>query len=356
MRTLAKSAFEPMVTLKTIAEKAGVSVHAVSRVLNGQNKENRPSAIARAEKIRTIARELGYRPNAAAQAMKQGAFKSIMLLMSHDVHTAFLSNTTMVSMQEMLNSYGYRLMFTILPPRMEAETEFPRFFQENYVDGIVISFVKAVPDWLGELLDNMHVPKVWLGSKKEFNCVRHDDLKSARQGTERLIMRGHHRIVYVDLIMANHHLDRGHFSNFDRETGYRQAMEEANLTPVVIRPDEYVDEGNLTHYVDEAVLSRHEPTAVICYGMHSGKALLYACARRRISIPDELSMLTWLHHETFENDMLVSGFMPSNQNIGKLAAKAICEQIEQKETRRPTIVVPFAFCEGDTFGDVPSRL
>ena len=131
MRTLAKSAFEPMVTLKTIAEKAGVSVHAVSRVLNGQNKENRPSAIARAEKIRTIARELGYRPNAAAQAMKQGAFKSIMLLMSHDVHTAFLSNTTMVSMQEMLNSYGYRLMFTILPPRMEAETEFPRFSQRH---------------------------------------------------------------------------------------------------------------------------------------------------------------------------------------------------------------------------------
>lgn len=57
-----------MVTLDAVAAQAGVSRDTVSRVLNGRTKEIWPSMVQRAERIRRIAVEMGYRPHAAALA------------------------------------------------------------------------------------------------------------------------------------------------------------------------------------------------------------------------------------------------------------------------------------------------
>ena len=59
------------VTLKEIAALAGVSIYTVSRVLNGKTKEAYKPAIERAEKIRQVARQLGFVPNASARAMQR---------------------------------------------------------------------------------------------------------------------------------------------------------------------------------------------------------------------------------------------------------------------------------------------
>ena len=55
-----------MVTLKDIATKAGVSIMTVSRVMNGK-----PGKVSKAtaEKIRSIADEMGYIPNSSARSL-----------------------------------------------------------------------------------------------------------------------------------------------------------------------------------------------------------------------------------------------------------------------------------------------
>ena len=55
-----------MVTLKDIAERAGVSMMTVSRVMNG--KEGKVSEKT-AERIRTLADEMGYIPNSSARSL-----------------------------------------------------------------------------------------------------------------------------------------------------------------------------------------------------------------------------------------------------------------------------------------------
>ena len=55
-----------MVTLKDIAEKAGVSSMTVSRALNGKSKDISQKT---AEKIKKIAEEMGYIPNSSAKAL-----------------------------------------------------------------------------------------------------------------------------------------------------------------------------------------------------------------------------------------------------------------------------------------------
>ena len=79
------------VTLKTIAEKANVSVMAVSVALNsassnGAVRTARISAEKR-DRIRRIAAELGYRPNIMAQRLSGGSSRLIGVIIDSYVHS-----------------------------------------------------------------------------------------------------------------------------------------------------------------------------------------------------------------------------------------------------------------------------
>lgn len=73
---------ESMATLQQIAQQAGVTTATVSNVLSGRVQVQRSDAVKRARRIRRIARQLGYRPNAAARATRTGRTGCIGMLIS----------------------------------------------------------------------------------------------------------------------------------------------------------------------------------------------------------------------------------------------------------------------------------
>ena len=77
-----------MVTLKDVAERAGVSTATVSYVMN--NKENKVSEGV-AKKVRMAARELGYQPNIAARALRSSR-SNIIGIISEDIATFQVNN------------------------------------------------------------------------------------------------------------------------------------------------------------------------------------------------------------------------------------------------------------------------
>src|ERR1700733_14363541 len=66
-----------MVTIREVARAAGVSVSTVSNALNGRPNVSRDVR----QKIQQFARELGYRPNRAAQTMRTGLSRAIGLVL-----------------------------------------------------------------------------------------------------------------------------------------------------------------------------------------------------------------------------------------------------------------------------------
>ncbi|MEM8495914.1 MAG: LacI family DNA-binding transcriptional regulator, partial [Planctomycetota bacterium] len=60
---MATSAPNSKVTIYEIAQKAGVSSSTVARVLRGDSKETWKSTARRAERIRQLAKDMGYRAN-----------------------------------------------------------------------------------------------------------------------------------------------------------------------------------------------------------------------------------------------------------------------------------------------------
>ena len=76
------------ISLKDIAEAAGVSTALVSFVLNGKKKEYRVGEET-AQRILKIANEMNYQPNLAAKSLRSGKTKTIGLVVS-DISKSFL--------------------------------------------------------------------------------------------------------------------------------------------------------------------------------------------------------------------------------------------------------------------------
>src|SRR5262245_12226313 len=99
------------VTIYEIAKRAGVSSSTVARVLRGDDRSYRRSAET-AERIRQIAREMGYRPNLRARAFSRGRTRGIGLLYTDDAWIFEGVNTEVVnSLVRRLQQEGHHLVF-----------------------------------------------------------------------------------------------------------------------------------------------------------------------------------------------------------------------------------------------------
>src|SRR3972149_4920323 len=100
------------VTIYEIAERAGVSSSTVARILRGDVQGARRRSAATAQRIRRLAREMGYRPNVRARAFSRGRTHGIGLLYTDDAWIFEGVNTEVVnSLVRSLQREGYHLVF-----------------------------------------------------------------------------------------------------------------------------------------------------------------------------------------------------------------------------------------------------
>lgn len=91
-------------TLAEIARRAGVSTATVSYVINDKPGGRIPESTART--VRTIAQELGYQPNAAAQALRTGKSRVVLFIIPH-LPINFTIGEMMTEIGSQLDEHGY---------------------------------------------------------------------------------------------------------------------------------------------------------------------------------------------------------------------------------------------------------
>jgi LacI family transcriptional regulator len=99
------------VTIYEIARRAGVSSSTVARVLRGGDKRARRDSEARAETIRSIASDLGYRANLRARAFSERRTNGIALLYQDDAPViAFANDNTVHGIARELRKHDLHLL------------------------------------------------------------------------------------------------------------------------------------------------------------------------------------------------------------------------------------------------------
>jgi len=204
------------VTSLQVAERAGVSQSAVSRVFTPGASASKSTV----EKVRKAAEELGYRPNVLARAMVSGKSRIIGLVV------AYLDNYFYPEALEILSNSlqekGYHVLVFMASQTAGNIDDVVEEIMDYQVDGIVTASVAMSSDLSARCLQ-AGVPVVHFNrfeDAKGVSCVTSDNFEGGRQLAQFLVAAGHNKIGHI----AGW---EGASTQRDREAGFRAGLEEA---------------------------------------------------------------------------------------------------------------------------------
>ncbi|MEK8128053.1 LacI family DNA-binding transcriptional regulator [Paenibacillus filicis] len=285
------------ITITEIAEKSGVSVSTVSRVLN-----NSPSVSpAKRERIQRIIDEYNYTPSIFARGMINHKTKNIGVMLPDITNPYFASFFLQVEHFALSNMYAtilFNTMFTKNPRKYEtplSETDYFKIILEKQVDGVLIlggqidkeevspSFVEA----LNELHRN--VPVVIVGSRIEgCDCLFIE--RNSKQGITSLVHHfkalGHKDIGFVGG-------EPGIRITSARIDAFRQSMRAFGNEPLerhIVMSDYYAPDG---YQAMKQLLEQNPgqlPTAVIAINDMVALGAIRAMKDAGLSCPEDIAI------------------------------------------------------------------
>jgi LacI family transcriptional regulator len=269
------------VTLKDVARQTGFSVQTVSHILG--NRGHYYASQTR-EQVEQAARDLGYRANAGARAIRSGRFNTIMLLGSKEYGNSLLPDSLLESLHDTLETQNQRLLFVRFSEEALATPDgFAKALREYSSDGLLISYNAHIPLGLETFLARRSVPAVWINSRHDADCVFPDDFGGMVRLVEELYERGHRRIAYFDLVHTPH------YSGADRLRGYVEAAQRLSFEAVVCQEKrEQPEWSERARAWLSAFAPSERPTAIICYTSQVLVSLQLAAERSGIRVPEEV--------------------------------------------------------------------
>jgi LacI family transcriptional regulator len=272
-----------IVTIKDVAERAGVSPKTVSRVINA---EQHVRAEVR-ELVNRVVAELGYRPNVYARGLSSARSFLIGLFFDQPstTYAADIQRGAIARCREL----GYHLVVEAVErDQPDWMAKLDDTLRELRLAGAVVA--PPACDW-PELLDMFEehgvpvariAPGVTPGRTAQ---VRIDDRAAARELTEHLLALGHRDIAFIKG-------NPTHSATARRWEGFQEAMAAAGLTISTRR----VLQGDFKFRTGlaaaEAILDNgNPPTAIFASNDEMALAVLVVAMRHGIAVPTQLSIV-----------------------------------------------------------------
>lgn len=271
----------PRVTIRDVADLAGVSMASVSKVLN----DGYGVSAAMREKVMHAVAELGYRPNASARAMRG---RSYTIGVVADISTPIVAQIT-EGIREDLEASSLDLLLAPAGSDAERQSSAIDAMINRSVDGLIL-IVPTLPHRTLETL-GQSIPTVLIGRHgggRHFDSVMDDDMAGARLAVEHLAGLGHQRIAHIAMPMGK--LRRPSvLPQTARQDGFVMSMGDHGLDPDVITTD-YSEEGG--HLGAMTALAREAPPTAIFAGTDTvALGVLRAAYDLGLRVPEDLSVV-----------------------------------------------------------------
>jgi len=334
-----------MMTLKQIAEHAGVSQATVSYVLNGREKLVRISA-DRANSIRQLAERMDYRPNSAAKAISLGRFGSVALLQSTRPHSGFMPAELLGGILERLNVCDLHLMIAKLPDeKLRSDAILPKILREWATDGFLIDYVAGIPPKFIQNIKRRKVPSIWLNSKQDADSIYFDDFGAGRRAASELLARGHRSIIFA--FSGDTEDPKNHYSVGDRYQGYCAALRAAGLPIRRLHGPDVGSAGLFQKFV-EIFRGADRPSAVVTYSPYEALAAIRAAMINGLEIPGDLSAITFNERIVdFGGQALATCLLPERL-MARTAVDSLVQKINDPSQAIDRQVLAFDFEPGGT--------
>ncbi|WP_323959628.1 substrate-binding domain-containing protein [Arthrobacter sp. JZ12] len=225
------------VTLSGVARHAGVSLATASRVLNGSSR--RPAEEI-AERVRAAAAELGYVPNAQAQALARSS-TGLVGLVVHDISDPYFSSIAR-GVQHAARQYQRQVLLASTDPSEGAERDAVSAFASHRTDAIILAGSRrahADPELERELAryeqNGGHVVTIG-GSPGSGSTVRVGNAEGAAALVSELVSRGLTRFA---ILAGPPELNTAR----ERVAGFTDSLKAAGLEAAAVVSSAFTREG-----------------------------------------------------------------------------------------------------------------
>ncbi len=310
--------------LKAVARAAGVSLVTVSKILNGKYKGNTARGRQRAEQVRAIAERLGYRPDAAAVAMRTGRAGRIGVVVNKDsifCHPVLPEH--LAGINERLEQDGIATVLVRLSaPTVSAALAAPGL-GPRVVDGAII--VDGLPDETFAAVARAAGPVVVVNDppRDGVPAVHRDEKMAGRLAGEALAQAGYRRAAVLS------RTDYAHFSGTDRWNGFSAAFRGKGRTcerMLVSWPLSMLERATIRAFAaPEAVIVAMDPTnalllaeALAAHGLRPGIDVGVASL-------DEMwgMLLTWADLARVTHDRYQLGWQAADLLLRRIAGEDV---------------------------------
>ncbi len=269
--------------IRDVAERAGVAVKTVSRLLNGHPYVRAETR----EKIERAMKELDFRPSVAARILS-GA-KSNQVALIYDNHSPYYMFQIQTGCWDACKAQGIRLIaqpVDIDDPDVGDQVR--GLVMETHVDGIILSSPVTDCDAVLAMLDTLDTPFVRISPGTNHaltSSVFMDDAQAADDMTSLLINKGHRRIGFI----KGH---PNHMASDERLFGYRRALDRAGIAfePGLVRDGEFDVESGI-RAGGELLDLPDPPTAIFASNDDMAAGVLAVAHERNVEVPRDLSVV-----------------------------------------------------------------
>jgi LacI family transcriptional regulator len=319
-------------TIKDVADKAGVSFTTVSHVINGTRRVAEETAL----RVHEAIHDLSFEPCERARSLKRGSSGLLGVITLSGIDPYFSEVLEGMDAACRANGYGILVCHSDCSPELEEENL--KLLRAKGADGIIVNSLmgdKAILDRLRE----SHVPVLVLQAAFEdagIDCISSDDRRGAFDAVTRLIALGHERIACVAGIGAPYG------SSNQRLSGYREALAAAGifLSDDYVRLEPFGLEGGYEGVRDLFRLAE-PPTAVFLYSDVMAQGALRALEDLGKDVPGDVSVIGFDDLPLCEFTVpRLSSVRQASSELGRLAVERILSRLKSPELESERRILP----------------
>ena len=324
-----------MTTIKSVAEKAGVSIASVSRVING--------TVARGdteERVWKAIKELDYQPNSAARALKVRKSEQICLSFDDLANPAYVLMTRGVG--QTLGATNFRLVLSSAFSSVDEIVKHLETMGRGFADGLIISPIYSDVR-ITNLLSRLQIPVVVVGTLPdgiEVDNVWVDSAAGVATAVEHLKSTGRKKIAFLNGPLVTN-------PGKKRLAAFEKALKSNSLkmsSESVIQADAFSPDAAYSSVKSFGNLNQFD--SVVCANDQLAAGLMKYCFEVGIEIPTDIGIVG------IDNTDLASLLRPTLTSIdlhaeqrGSIAAELMLNRLSdpsrpaQKIVVEPTLVI-----------------
>ncbi len=314
------------ISIREVAERAGVAIGTVSNTLNRPEKVSRKVQA----RVHSAIAELGYVRNESARALKVGRSREIGLLVT-DISNPFFTDVAQGA-DTAADEIGDVVTLCSSGGSADREVKQLQRLASQRVKGILVNPMELDDLDLDDLVGS-GVPVVVLArnARGHDRCsVSTDDVAGGQLAARHLIDQGHRQLAYVGVFP-------------DRLSGVRLAIASADSPEVTLRAFEAprsLDGGRKVGDQLAAMQPSDRPTGIICGNDLIALGMLQAMTIAEIRVPDDVAIVGYDDISYAAGAAVpLSSIRQPREDLGRTAVRMLLEEIADEDTHQHRAVV-----------------